>query len=1243
MALKMILSLKDNLTGAMNKPSKALKSLGKAATATGKQMTMGLTAPIVALGAAAVKSAIDWESSFAGVRKTVDATEAEFGLLEDSLRSMSNVIPINPNQLAGIAELGGQLGVVADQIPGFTDTIAKIGVSTNLAGEEAASALAKFINVTKRVAPAGMEMAEQTARIGSTIVELGNNLATTEADIVTFAGRIAGAGSIVGLSQDQILGLAGALSSLGINAEAGGTAISRVFLEMNTAVTSGGEELATWAATAGMSVEAFATLFEEDAAGALMAFLGGLDDITSSGGDVTLILEKLGLSSMRITDTLLRSSGATDLMAGALNMASSAYAENTALTEEANKRFATTESQMQLIKNNMLNVAITIGSTLLPAINDLIKKISPLVKSFTEWAEQNPKLVQVGIAMAGVTAVAGPLLMAIGALAGVFAALASPITLVVVAVAALAYAWATDFGGIQTTLTAFWENTAKPIFDKIVEWLADKIPDAIETLSGFWEDTLLPAIETVYNFINDNLVPLFTALADVGMAAVTLAITAMQGAWQNVLQPALESVWTWLSNIATMLSVTLGPVLKVFTDTILIKLTTAFDGLKAAIGWVVDKLEWLADAINSINLPPWLTPGSPTPFETGLVGIGNALNDLNNGPMAEFSNQMNKMATTTARSAASMLSDFSGLILQFADMFFVMGGDPNLERAQSVATTMTSIAGMFMKVIEAFDELANYQGVEGLGDAIEQIMREMHQSVNTAIGLAWTWWEAELERAHIVASLIGELVGLIVPALEAFAALDEWEVPTDLGDKLGNFAVQVGKVLKKFGELAKADADWVGLAKWAAEVGPAMKIVKGAVDAISAIADYAPAKNIVAKVQTLGKQINVIVTEFAKVAAWREEWPDLSDFASAVKDAVSPIKSAVDAMVAITDYAPVKNIVAKVEVLAKQIGTVVLAFKRVDAWREEWPDLTDFAKAATTAVGLIKGPIDALTALADYAPVQNLGEKITALAEQIGIVVLAFKKIAGWRKEWDSVGEFSENAKAAMELMKTALDAFAKMAEFGTEYLTPQKFIVFGDIVRFSMEMIAWVAYSVGPTVAKAAGDFAVYSKQVFDMMKSALEFLGDLNETALPEEAKVAAFIETLRGILGQFNVGAQVAASIARQAYNIGNTLAYAGSASGFGESIGITRGGATPQLPIPTMPWEGIIGAPPVYSGGGGGGGGGTAGGEWQAAIVELRDMYKEDRASGNDTLFTRSGFIRQFAEIFPDIVIEAGASY
>src|SRR5690606_645023 len=158
---------------------------------------------------------------FTGVIKTVDATDEQMAMLRQGILDMSSELPSSASEIAGVAEAAGQLGIQVDNILGFTRVMSDLGVATNLEANEAATALARLANIT------GMSQTDFD-RLGSTIVALGNNLATTEAEIVAMGLRIAGAGSQIGLTEAQILSFAGAMSSVGIEAEAGGTAISRV-------------------------------------------------------------------------------------------------------------------------------------------------------------------------------------------------------------------------------------------------------------------------------------------------------------------------------------------------------------------------------------------------------------------------------------------------------------------------------------------------------------------------------------------------------------------------------------------------------------------------------------------------------------------------------------------------------------------------------------------------------------------------------------------------------------------------------------------------------------------------------------------------------------------------------------------------------------------------------------------------------------------------------------------------------
>lgn len=330
--------------------AEGFNTLGLAATAAG-----------VAIGGAlglSARSAVQFESSFAGVRKTVDGTDRELEALAKGFREMAKEVPLSVNELNRIGEAAGQLGIQTDNILGFTRVMADLGVSTNLSADQAAVSLAQLANITQMPQ-------ENFDRLGSTIVALGNNLATNEAEIVSFGQRIAGAGEIAGLTESEILAIGGAMASVGVEAEAGGTAVQKVLLGMTDAVARGGDGLGVFAATAGMSADQFREAWQSDSAGAFTAFVEGLD---RAGTDAFVILEQLGLADERLIRGFLSLAGAGDTLRSSIELGSEAWEANAALTEEARKRYETTQAQIQLAQNSINDLAIELGNVLLPVL-----------------------------------------------------------------------------------------------------------------------------------------------------------------------------------------------------------------------------------------------------------------------------------------------------------------------------------------------------------------------------------------------------------------------------------------------------------------------------------------------------------------------------------------------------------------------------------------------------------------------------------------------------------------------------------------------------------------------------------------------------------------------------------------------------------------------------------------------------------------------------------------------------------
>ena len=353
------------------------------------KMTAGLSTGMYLAG----KAAIDFESSFAGVVKTVNGSPEQLNRIRQGFLDLSTQIPVSANELAKIGEVAGQLGIKTENILDFTKTIADLGATTNLSAEEGATSLAQFMAV--------MGTSQSNIRnLGSSIVELGNNFATNERSIVEMAQRLSGMGKQTNMAEADVLGLAAALSTVGIEAEAGGSAMTQVMNKMQNAVASGGDGLQKFASAAGVSANEFANAFRNRPVEALQMLLKGLDEVKENGGNVNEVLAGLGITGIREADAIKRLAGALNGDSGlgkALDIANKGWKENNALTKEASIRYQTSASKLKMAKNEIQKMAIEMGSQLLPKLAQALTASKPLVNSLGNmmlWFSKLPTAVQ---------------------------------------------------------------------------------------------------------------------------------------------------------------------------------------------------------------------------------------------------------------------------------------------------------------------------------------------------------------------------------------------------------------------------------------------------------------------------------------------------------------------------------------------------------------------------------------------------------------------------------------------------------------------------------------------------------------------------------------------------------------------------------------------------------------------------------------------------------------------------------
>lgn len=385
----------DQLSSTMIMGGQATQHLyhGLGRIAEGAQKAYEFLLPISTLSFAAIAGAtattVSFEDAWVGVTKTVEGTPQQLDSIDKGMRQLALSTASSYEELAGMGEIAGQMGVATDSVLGFVETMAKLGDTTNLTGEEAAAAMAKIANI---MVEADQRTTDYYSRFGAAVVDLGNNFATTESDIVNMATRLATAGRGAGMNTQQILALSTALSSMGIEAAAGGGSMSKLMTNIakNVSNTKAGsaearEELQMFAEVAGMTADEFVQAWGEDAGNAFMKLMEGI----GNSEDVLVTMNKLGIDTeIRMSNGVRALAQSTDVYADAMKRSNQAWDENTALTAEAEKRYGTVKTSLLQAKEAIRQAADALGQQFAPylkkgaiAVRDFAKYISKLDKS----------------------------------------------------------------------------------------------------------------------------------------------------------------------------------------------------------------------------------------------------------------------------------------------------------------------------------------------------------------------------------------------------------------------------------------------------------------------------------------------------------------------------------------------------------------------------------------------------------------------------------------------------------------------------------------------------------------------------------------------------------------------------------------------------------------------------------------------------------------------------------------------
>ena len=299
--------------------------------------------------AAVVGTGIAFESAFTGVERTVDLPEKALDRLRQQLVDLSTEIPVAFTGLADISTIGGQLGIAGANIASFSENVAMFAATTDATIDNTAMSFGRIAQLTG-------EGQQSFGNIGASIYEVGVNSVATESQILKMSQEIAAAANIAGYSAAEVIGLSGALSSLGVQPERARGAIQAIFANISKEVDVAGERLNAFAHTSGMSASEFQKAWKEDAAGTFNALLQGLSGVEAAGGNVNMVLGEMGIKNIRAVDMMQRLSQNMDVVNSTMNDAKISFAEGTSLTDAYGLVADDVASKLKMLGNEILGV-----------------------------------------------------------------------------------------------------------------------------------------------------------------------------------------------------------------------------------------------------------------------------------------------------------------------------------------------------------------------------------------------------------------------------------------------------------------------------------------------------------------------------------------------------------------------------------------------------------------------------------------------------------------------------------------------------------------------------------------------------------------------------------------------------------------------------------------------------------------------------------------------------------------------
>lgn len=629
----------------------ASEKFGESIAGLNRLALVGMGALAATIGGS-IKTAIDFEKAMAGVAKTIDF-EAPDGLanMKKGIEDLTKVIPLAFEELAEIAAVGGQLGVAEQDILGFTETIAKMGVAFDIPAEQAADSMAKIAGAFKiPIADIGT--------LGDSINTVSNSMAATAGDIIGFLSRVGGTSAALKISADNATALGGAMVALGLQPEVAATAFNSLavtlarFDNLNKTQASGFAKL-------GLDTKEFAELAKTDGVGAITAVLEATNKLSSTDG-LSALSDAFGVEAGVKIATMATGIDTVKFALDQVGVGADGLSKTLgSMDKEFASASATTANKIEIIQNKIRLVAGAVGEAFLPAMNDLLNSIAPVVEKMAAWAKENPELivtiakVAAGvlgaiIAIAAINGAVGTVITAFTGLVSMFKVasagimlLGSPIGLAVLAIGILIAAGALlyqnwDLVKEKASQLASW-------LDGVFSGLPAPVQAALSTMATIVSSSM-DAIFAVVQFVMDSVTAIWNGdwsalggIAKTALSAIWSSVSTILGSVLNTVKVILGSLWGVFTSILS--SIWQGVVSRfnaikdhVFTvlDVLKIQVKARFEYIKNTI---ITTLKELPSKLLQVGKD--IVQGLINGIKSGASGVASAIGNVASSAIAK--------------------------------------------------------------------------------------------------------------------------------------------------------------------------------------------------------------------------------------------------------------------------------------------------------------------------------------------------------------------------------------------------------------------------------------------------------------------------------------------------------------------------------------------------------------------------------------------------------------------------------